>query len=572
MRARWRARLAVKGAVRAFVVNVGVFFALAYLMQWSRFTPASILFARLVLAASIVFSVYFLLVKPLRRKVTDDQVALYLEEKEPSLQTMLISAVESSREGRHWESSALVEKLVAQAIEKCCEADAPRRAEHGPLRVNGALFAGVVSAAILAVLFGPAFFRSALSAVLVVSRSVEAAAPYKVSVTPGDASVPKGADQTINAKPSGFSAQNAVIMLRRDPTSKTYEKLPLVLNDKGTFEGIIFGIKSSTEYFVDADGVRSGVYTLKVVDVPYVDKLALEYKFPAYTGLDPEKIEDGGDIAVLRGTEVKVTITPTMKTKGGRIALNDKNAVPLNVEADGTLTASFKVEKDGGYHVELDAPNGERVAASPQYTIDVLTDRQPTVTFSRPGRDTSASAIEEVYVEASADDDYGVRNLELVYSVNGGPEKTVPLFNGSKRLPAVTAGHTFYLEELGVKSGDSVSYYARATDNNGVDGGQKASSDLYFVRVRPFDQKFRQAQSQGGGGGGGGGGQNQVDALSEQQRQIISATFNVQRDKRTVSSEKFRQNSTVVSLSQQKLREQVEGLLTRMNSEFIQQD
>src|SRR5205823_9843006 len=92
--------------------------ALAYLMQWSRFTPASILFARLVLAASIVFSVYFLLVKPLRRKVTDDQVALYLEEKEPSLQTMLISAVESSREGRHWESSALVEKLVAQRSEE----------------------------------------------------------------------------------------------------------------------------------------------------------------------------------------------------------------------------------------------------------------------------------------------------------------------------------------------------------------------------------------------------------------------------------------------------------------------
>jgi hypothetical protein len=87
-------------------------------------------------------SFYFFLVKPLRRRVTDDQVALYLEEKEPSLQTMLISAVESSREGRHWESSALVEKLVAQAVEKCCQADTARRAEHGPLRANGAIFTG----------------------------------------------------------------------------------------------------------------------------------------------------------------------------------------------------------------------------------------------------------------------------------------------------------------------------------------------------------------------------------------------------------------------------------------------
>jgi len=551
-------------------MNVGVFFALAYLMQWSRFTPASILFSRLVLAASIVGSIYFFIVKPLRRRVSDDQVALYLEEKEPSLQTMLISAVESSRAGRHWESSALVEKLVAQAVEKCSEADTARRAEHGPLRANGAIFAGVVTAAILAVLLGPAFFRHALSA-MVVMQSIEAATPYKITVTPGNVSVPKGADQTINAKLAGFSAQNAVVMFRRDPTSQTYEKLPLVLNDKGVFEGIIFGVKTATEYFIDADGVKSSTYTLKVVDVPYVDKLALEYKFPAYTGLEPEKIEDGGDIATLRGTDVKVTITPTMKTKGGRLALNDKVTVPLTVEADGTLTASFKADQDGSYHVELDAPNGERVTASPQYTIDVLTDRAPTVSFARPGRDTSASAIEEVYVEASADDDYGIKNLELVYSVNGGAEKVVPLFNGAKRLPAVSAGHTFYLEELGVKSGDSVSYYARATDNS-AGGTQQASSDLYFVRVRPFDQKFRQAQSMGGGGGGGGGGQNQVDALSEQQRQIISATFNVQRDKRTVSTDKFRQNSTVVGLSQQKLREQVEGLLTRMNSEFIQQD
>ena len=218
--------------------------------------------------------------------------------------------------------------------------------------------------------------------------------------------------------------------------------------------------------------------------MPYVQKLGLEYKFPAYTGLEPEKIEDGGDIAVLRGTDVKVTITATMKTKGGRIALNDKDTVPLTVEADGTLTASFKADKDGSYHVELDAPNGERVrgvAAATRSTCS--TDRAPTVTFARPGRDTSASAIEEVYVEAAADDDYGVRDLELVYSVNGGAEKTVPLFNGSKRLPAVSAGHTFYLEELGVKSGDSVSYYARATDNDGVDGGQKASSDL-LLRAR----------------------------------------------------------------------------------------
>ena len=172
----------------------------------------------------------------------------------------------------------------------------------------------------------------------------------------------------------------------------------------------------------------------------------------------------------------------------------------------------------------------------------------PTVSFAKPGRDTSVSAIEEVFVEAQAEDDFGVRDLDLVYSVNGGPEKTVKLFGGRSRLPEVTAGHTFFLEEFGVQPGDSVSYYAQALDSAAP--GQRAMSDLYFLRIRPFRRDFRQAPSMGGGGGMGGAGGAQVEALSEQQRQIISATFNVQRDRRKLTPAKLRENSTVVSLSQ----------------------
>jgi hypothetical protein len=235
------------------------------------------------------------------------------------------------------------------------------------------------------------------------------------------------------------------------------------------------------------------------------------------------------------------------------------------------LTANFTADADGFYRIELDAPTGERVAASPQFTIDVLTDQAPSVSFSKPGRDTSASSIEEVFVEASAEDDYGVRDLELVYSVNGGPEKNVKLFAGKNRLAEVTAGHTFYLEEMNVQPGDSVSYYARATDND-THGGKPATSDLYFLRIRPFKKDFRQAQSAGGGGGGGGGAGSQVDALSEQQRQIIAATFNVQRDRKTFTPQKLRENTTVVALSQSRLREQVDGLVTRMNSRLVEPD
>ena len=200
--------------------------------------------------------------------------------------------------------------------------------------------------------------------------------------------------------------------------------------------------------------MRSPVYTLKVADMPYVQKLELEYHFPAYTGLQPRKIEDGGDIAVLRGTRVRVRAVPTMAAPAGRSSSTTRRRSPLTVQAgrraDGDVRGRSRRLLP---HRARGAEWRTAVTASPKYTIDVLADQPPTVSFIKPGRDTSASPIEEVFLEAKAEDDYGVKTLELVYCVNGGAEKTVRLFDGTTRMTDVSAGHTLYLEELNVKPG-----------------------------------------------------------------------------------------------------------------------
>ncbi len=94
-----------------------------------------------VSSSALFAAAAWFLVRPLRRKVSDEQVALYLEEHEPSLQATLLSAVEASQHGRP-ESAALVQRVVEQAIEKCAEIDASRRVERLPLRRNGVALAG----------------------------------------------------------------------------------------------------------------------------------------------------------------------------------------------------------------------------------------------------------------------------------------------------------------------------------------------------------------------------------------------------------------------------------------------
>ena len=221
VKSRWRMKLALRGAVRSVAVAVAVFFIAAYALEWARFSPSSIIAARVLLSAAVVGSVFYFLIRPLRRRVTDDQVALYLEEHEPSLQATLISAVEASGQGGgESRSAALVRRLVEQALEACAATDAVRRVEQVPLRRWGVVLGTVAAATILLVLLGPAFLRSALSALLLVQRSVEAAAPYRIEVTPGNATVPKGADQTITARLLGFSSDDAAVMVRRSADAK----------------------------------------------------------------------------------------------------------------------------------------------------------------------------------------------------------------------------------------------------------------------------------------------------------------------------------------------------------------
>ena len=75
------------------------------------------------------------MILPLWGRVSDERVALYLEESEPSLQAAVLSAVEVGHEKpaseRPGVSRALVERLVETAVGKCQTIDFGRPAAAG---------------------------------------------------------------------------------------------------------------------------------------------------------------------------------------------------------------------------------------------------------------------------------------------------------------------------------------------------------------------------------------------------------------------------------------------------------
>ena len=575
VRNRWRFKIALRGMAVMVAAGVVAFLMSAYGLEYFRFSaPAIIAFRVLtyvVLAALFVRS----LVLPLARRVSDERIALYLEEHEPSLQAAVVSALEESAKpntvGRADISPALIRELVAGAVESCRTIDSGRGVERQSVQRSSGVLAGLAAVSMALFLFGPGYLRHGLSALAFPTRSVEAASPYRITVAPGDATIARGADQVVTAELVGFQAEQVELYSRSNP-SVPFEPLLLVPSfEDDRFEVMLFDVGEAIEYFVQSSGVRSPMYTLDVIDVPFVGQLQLEYRFPAYTGLPPRTIEDGGDIAALRGTEVRLRAVPTMGTSAGQLVMDEETVLTMARQADGSFTTTFTVETNGFYRIDLQDPSGEMVTASAQYTIDALDDQPPVVGFGKPGRDTTASSIEEVFIEAKADDDFGVRHLELVYSINGVDEHVVELVDDeASSLNNVTAGHTFFLEEFELEPGDFISYYARARDASLVsDEPNSGTSDLYFVQIRPFGKNFLPAESQGGGGGGGAESPN---ALSQQQREIISATFNIVRDRDDYTDDEFRENVVFLALAQGKLREQVQTLLGRLNSRVANVD
>jgi len=567
VRRRWRLKVLLRGIVLAGLGGTAMFLIATFAMDQFRFAPAVVMVARIVAWTVVGGLVAWLVVRPLLRRVSDERVALYIEEHEPSVHASILSALAVEGDPGVPVSPALTQRMIEDALERCRRIAYGRRIEQRSLYRSSGTLAGLAVAGAALVLLNPSFLGNGIPFLLFPWGSTPATNPYAVTVAPGDTLLARGSDQLITANLAGFEAERVDVVVRRD-TAGTWERFEMTVGaEPGSYEIFLFDLDVPTDYYVEASGVRSRMFRIDVADLPSVRQIDLEYRFPAYAGLAPRTVEDGGDIAALRGTRVRLLIQPTIPVERGQLVVDGEDGQDLVLMDDGRLTATLVVGRETYYRIRLEGVGGRIVPASPDYSIEPLDDQPPTIEMSRPGRDTKVTSIEEAFVEVRAEDDFGVGSLEVIYAVNGGPEDTVVLFQGRPRRKTMTAGHTFFLEELDLAPGDLVSYYGRVRDNRRGTPNE-AATDIYFMEVRPFRRDYRQADQQGGGGGGG----DDLDGtLSVQQRQVVSATYRVVRDRETYAADDFNENVATLALAQGRIRERVEAIVRRLTDRGVAQ-
>ena len=346
----------------------------------------------------------------------------------------------------------------------------------------------------------------------------------RLDVTPGNVSIRPGQTVTIAARPSSAGGLVPRLVTRTGGKTRTIEMAKSANGYVSRFDGVT----RSFGYTVLVGSASSPGYAVTVLEEPRVQRIDLRYEFPSYTHLPPRNEEDGGDIYAPAGTQVHVTVHASGPAAAGQLNLST-GPVALSPDGPGRLSADLSVSADGSYRVQLQSGAGVPSRGDPEYFIRVLDDRPPDVRIIRPTGDRQVTALEEVAIEASAEDDYGLASFDLVYGVRGGKEVAIP-FTARKRGTLSEGHHTLYLEDLHVKPGDFVTYYARARDVGRGRRSAESRSDIFFLEVKPFNEEFAAAQSQAQAGMPGSG---DLDDLVTAQKDIIVATWKL--DKRSAA-------------------------------------
>ena len=562
VRARIRTHRLLRGLFITFCVAAATLFAAVAMADLASHRPVILNALRVSPLLVSALAAWLAIVRPLRSTISDHQIARLVEEK-CRLSDRLVTAVEYGSDARD-ASPAIVDRLIRETSERCYRISLDQLVDPRRHYIYGSAAAAVFLTTIVALFIGPASMQEGFTSLYSpLGRAVSADAMF-IKVSPGTARAPRGSDQKLKASLNGFDSESAQVFIRRFGTENWVAYRMEPAKSYGEFQYVIFNIQDSVTYYVESGGVRSPEFTLEVADLPFVKQIDLVLNFPAYTRLANKRIENGGEIATLKGTVVTLSAHLSGEAKGARIVLGDGRVVEMAAGEDSQFMGQFPVTANGTYKIEITSLDGERYNGSNEYDITVLEDHAPTVVIEKPGRDMKVSQIQEVFSQARAEDDYGVTSLEFYFSVNGGEERQVKLQDLKNDTPRTLSGaHTFFLEEFSLQPGDFISYYAKARDN-GASGGRESTSDIYFLEVRPFDREFRQAQQQGGGGSG----DQESNALTRRQREIIAATFRMQRELADYTPEEKEQSFDAVTLSQEKLKTDAEALAERIRRRF----
>jgi uncharacterized protein DUF4175 len=316
-------------------------------------------------------------------------------------------------------------------------------------------------------------------------------------------------------------------------------------------------------------GSRSSDTVVVRVRLPvFLGSLTVTARYPTYLGLENEPVPTGGDTLILpAGTrlETRGEVTAPLASAAWLNGGKGESLMVRGSRFEGTFTPA----RSGEYQLGLVTAAGAPITGdSIRMPIRIVPDSAPSVEIPVPGADTLAPLSLKVPLVIDVRDDHSVtavalesRRISRLGLVDSARKETVPVPPEHPDRAILT--FTLDLNKRGLLPGDTVRYFATATDN--APRGHTGRSRVFVLRL-PTMSEVRAAQREATAAVAG-----QLDSIMTQSQRVERQTDDLARERpRTTGAQGERnaesltyeeaQRGEAVAKSQEELVRQAEAL------------
>lgn len=451
-----------------FVLSVSVGEYYLYLPVWSR---VAILSAFVVLGlSSLVVWVIVPLTKMgrLGKVISHEQAAHIIGSHFPEISDRLLNILQLKRSPDNNASRELAEASINQKIEQISVVpitraiDLSRNKKYLPFLLPLLLIVVVILVA------APNIFSEASTRLLQPTKAFEKPSPFQFIIKNPSLTAIRNADFAMKVEVKGNALpQDAFIEIGG-------ERVPMQPMENHTFLYMFKNVTEAIEFRFYGAGFYSQPNKLNVVQRPVLKAFKVALNYPAYTGKQNETRTSLSDMTLPVGTTVSWALV-TDHTDAATIHFGFGAPATLG-KSSATYSYQYRFMNDTAYTITLHN-NKESVADSYRYQVQVIPDQFPVIQLQQ-FKDTISG--KQVLLSGSAGDDYSITRISFNYEISD-KNKTVL----TKSIPVkTTAGalatfqHYFDIQALNLQSGQKLSYYIEAWDNDGVHGSKASRSEV----------------------------------------------------------------------------------------------
>ncbi|MGH8059430.1 MAG: hypothetical protein ACREOH_19705, partial [Candidatus Entotheonellia bacterium] len=478
-----RALLCLGAVLTAILLGVGLF-------PVAQAIPYLVTTTALFLLGVIAFTLIGFFRECLR-PLSLEAAAVYVESKHPELFNNLISALQIpealEQQPARGISRTLVERLLQVTRQQVEGLAREPLVEWTAVRRQLGLVAPLAMAALALAWLAPQLLIDSASQLL---NPFSALTPHQTVLTLGDypRRILMGHSLTVQVMTQGMAPTE--VRLRSWHAGKDREDR-MLSQGQGVFRHTFSGLWTPVKFQATARGTTSEMGEVDVVVAPAVGDFRLRYQYPDYTRLQPKVEEGTGHIEALAGSEVRIDMSANKPMAEGKLVFDDDTQLPLIVRADGLLRATAIITRPGGYRVEVRDTDGFTNEDTLHYQITVIPDAAPQVDLLSPAPELEIEEGHVIPLEYEARDDFGVKDVTLVYRVGHQGEKRLVVDRVDELSTNYRSKYHWDVTGLLSEAGEAITYHVEVWDNDTVSGPKSGVSKTHVLRLKSRAEEHR---------------------------------------------------------------------------------